>query len=112
MPKKRSFKHMRAVASQLPVQFQEGAMVIKGEELIKARGAVGKDAAEEKIDSEKWYRIATQQEVNHYRRIKKLFNQGGYQAVKTYIDEVVQLHAEAAVQHANVLAGMPAGPTL
>ena len=45
MPKKRSFKHMRAVEAQLPVQFQEGAMVVKGEELIRLRGAVGKAPA-------------------------------------------------------------------
>lgn len=103
---------MRAIAAQLPIQYQGGNLVIKGEELIRQLGAVGKDAEGNKIDSDKWYKVPTQQAVNHYRRIKRLFHDKGYPAVQEYIDQVIRLHAEATVQHQKVLAGMPVMPTL
>lgn len=108
MPDKRSFKNMRAVAANLPVQYHDGVMVIKGSEIIKQLGSVGKDKEGEKIDSDKWYKVPVQQPVNHYRRIKKLFNSKGYAGVSAYVDEVVQLHAESIVQHQNVMKDFPA----
>lgn len=94
---------MRAIAAQLPFQTQEGMLVVKGEDLIRATGRIGTTKEGDPIESDKFYKVPVQQRVNHYRRIKKLFNAGGYQRVNEYIDGVIRLHAE--VQHAKVMQG-------
>lgn len=110
MPKKRSFKHMRSVALQLPEQFQEGALVVSGADIIKARGEDAKEVNGNPIDPDKPYRIAIYQRVNHYRRIKKLFNAKGYDAVREYIDNVIALYAESLVQHQQFMNTLPVQP--
>lgn len=109
MPKKRSFKQMREVAAQLPVQFTDAAMTLKGEKILE-QNPKAVDAKGTPIDPEKWYTSPTRQMVNHYRRIKKLFNSGGYPAVAEYVNGVADLEIEAAIQHQQFAATLPAQP--
>lgn len=103
---------MRAVAAQLPIQYMDGMLVIAGSEIIRQKGTHFKDKDGKGIQSEQFYKIPVQNEVNHYRRIKKLFNQKGYDGVREYIDGVVRLHAESIVQHEQVMATTDLAPNI
>ncbi len=103
---------MRAVAAQLPIQYQDGMLVIAGSEIIRQKGTHFRDKDGNGIKSDQFYKIPVQNQVNHYRRIKKLFNQKGYDAVRDYIDGVVKLHAESIVQHDKVMASTDLAPNI
>ncbi len=106
MAKKSSFKEMRTYAAGLPVQIQEGKTYLRGDALLE-QSETGLDKDGKPFLPDKWYEVPTQQNVNHYRRIKKLFKSGGYPAVREYVDQVASLHADSLVQHARVMASMP-----
>lgn len=109
MPKKRSFKNMREVAAQLPAQFTEGKMTVKGD-FILGHNPEAVDKNGKAIEPKTLYEIPTQQRVNHYRRIKKLFSSGGYPAVIEYVNGVASLEVEAAMQHHALMSTMPSQP--
>lgn len=109
MAKKRSFNQMRLFAQQLPVQFQEGKMLMRGDALTaKKPEATGEDG--KPLDPDKFYEVPISQGVNHYRRIKRLFKAKGYGGVKQYAEEVVALHEISIMQHQNFMAAMPTMP--
>lgn len=109
MAKKRSFKEMRQFAGQLPVQFQEGKMLMRGDAISeKLPDAKGEDGGP--LDPDKFYEVPTSSAVNHYRRIKRLFKAKGYDGVKQYSEEVVALHELSILQHKNFMAAMPTMP--
>ena len=106
MAKKSSFKQMRQYAAGLPVQIQEGKTYLRGDALLET-SKTGLDKDGKPFLPDQWYEVPTEQGVNHYRRIKKLFKRGGYDAVRQYADEVIGLHADSLVQHARMMAAMP-----
>jgi hypothetical protein len=109
MAKKSSFKHLRMLAAQLPVQFQDGNIYIPGAEILK-RNKNAKDAEGNAIDPEKVYKGATQFPVSNYRRMKKLFKKEGEAGVNKYVDDIIEQHQQTIRGHANVLNSMPSQP--
>lgn len=96
------------LAAKLPIQFQDGHLMIHGSEIQKRMNGTAKEG--EPIKSDKWYRLDVQNQVNHYRRIKKIYKRMNSAGVTQYINEVLKLTADSVRQHHNVIASMPQQP--
>lgn len=103
MAKKSSYKQMRMVAEKLPANFTEGIMTITGGKILEHK-PTAKDAEGNPVDEKKLYKIPVQYNVNHYKRIKKIFKAMGYKGVDQYVNELIDLEAETKVNHAKFLA--------
>lgn len=48
-----------------------------------------------KIEPNRFYHFESVNKVNHNRRMKELFKRNGEEAVRQYVDEMIQLHKES-----------------
>lgn len=117
MAKKKILKELRSLSLRLPMQFSEGKMYIKGSE-IRARVTAmqvsqnkkieaPKDTDGLEIDPDKMYVLPQNIQVNHYRRAKRIYERYGWDGLKQYADEVVELYLKAADAHKQILASLP-----
>lgn len=102
--KKQLASEIRQAAAMLPRITIPTKMNITGLELLK-RGTVI-DADGNPIDSEKIYKIDAETNVNHVRKMKKLYKNGGLEAVDQYINENAALANASVKGQEEILSGM------
>lgn len=118
--KKKILKKVKEVSRLLPAQFTNGKMFIKGQQIIDMRirqahlkrepVKPAKDIEGNDIEPDKQYSIDIDIRVNHTRRMKRLYNSGGMEAVKRYVREVLELNSEVQANHVKMMATMPTQP--
>lgn len=102
--KKRLLKEMRQAAALLPRITIPTKINVTGLELLKNGTTTDKDGSP--IDSETIYQIDAETTLNHVRKMKKLYNKGGIEAVDKYVMENAALANAAVKGQEEILSGI------
>lgn len=106
---KAEIKHIKEIASKLPVMYttenQKSLKQVTGENLIKS-GITKLKTGEAVNPNELYlYPVGEGVRVNHFKRIKKLCEQGRHDAAQRYINEVAE---STTSKHIDLLKSMEA----
>lgn len=102
--KKQLLQEFRQASYMLPKIIVPTKMNITGLELLK--GGTTTDEDGNPIDSEKIYQIDAETNVNHVRKMKKLYKKGGVEAVDKYVLETAALANAAVKGQEEMISGM------
>lgn len=102
--KKQLAREFRQAAAMLPRITIPTKMNITGLELLKGGTTIDEDG--NPIDSERIYQIDAETNLNHVRKMKKLYKKGGLEAVDQYVMENAALANAAVKCQEEILSGM------
>lgn len=90
MKDKKILKQLRELSSKLPTVTTQQKRLVTGEHIMRYKPNA-KDAEGNAIQSDKAYHVVVPVPKNHYKAMKLLFTQGGYDLVNKYIAQMNEI---------------------
>lgn len=95
---KKDIQHLKDIAGNLPKTRQDANVksIVTGAELIE-KGITKLNSGEVVLPEKKYLRkLSDSMPVNHFRRLKSVYKSAGVKGVKSYCNQVLELHKNAS----------------